>query len=338
MSGGPAPMREEDIRPKLLLDEFFVHLKRDADRLAANRSQFVHVPCPSCDSAFTTEAFDKDGFSYRSCVECASLFASPRPTVEQLVEYAESSEAVAYWSSHFYRETAAARRARIFRPRAARAVDVALRHGLSGAIAFADVGAGYGLFLSELRLVAPDWRLAAIEPDTRLAAICGEQGFRTVERWVEGIDEGEFALDFVSAFEVLEHVFDPCAFLAACRRLLKPGGLALVTTLTISGFDLLVLGSASRSITPPQHLNFPSVAGVQRLAVRAGFEVLDVATPGELDVDIVRNFLEAHPEANVPAFARTLAMADEATRQSFQAFLVAQRLSSHVRCVFRRPV
>lgn len=337
MSGLPGSMREEDIRPKPLLDEFLVRLKRDADRLVAKRSQFVLVPCVSCGSTSTTDTFTKDGFSYRTCQVCASLFASPRPTVDALIEYSETSEAVAFWSSHFYRETAGARRARIFRPRAALAAHVARQHGLPATIRFADVGAGYGLFLSELRPMAPEWQLVAIEPDRRLAAICRDQGFDTVERWVEGIDDGEFQVDFVSAFEVLEHVYDPCAFLAGCRRLLKPGGLALATTLTISGFDLLVLGSASRSITPPQHLNFPSVDGIQRLAVRAGFEVVEVVTPGELDVDIVRNALEAHPEMNVPAFVRTLTMADEATRQSFQSFLVEQRLSSHVRCLLRRP-
>jgi len=336
MSEPVQAMRESDIRPKPLLDEFFVRLKRDAARLAVKRAEFVEVACGFCAATRRDVEFEKEGFAYCRCLDCGSLFASPRPTIELLREFMDSSEAVAFWSTHFYRETAAARREKMFRPRAQVCRDVAARHLGDRPLRFADVGAGYGLFLAELRDIAPPWTLTAIEPDGRLAAICRDQGFDTVERWVEAIHDGEFQLDFVSAFEVLEHVFDPCAFLDACRRLLKPGGLALVTTLTISGFDLLVLGSASRSITPPQHLNFPSVDGIQRLAVRAGFEVVDVATPGELDVDIVRNTLEAHPETNVPAFARTLTMADEATRQSFQTFLVEQRLSSHVRCVFRR--
>ncbi len=330
------PMRENDIRPKALLDEFFARLKRDADRLAARRASFVDVPCGLCGSADSAQTFVKDGFPYRTCSSCSSLFASPRPTEAALIDYAETSEAVEFWSTHFYRETAAARRERMFRPRAALAMEIASRYGLTGEVRAADVGAGYGLFLLELQAIAPAWSLTAIEPDQRLAAVCREHGLEVDQRWVEQIGDGELGMDFVAAFEVIEHVFDPAAFIDACRRLLRPGGIALVTTLTISGFDLQVLGAASRSITPPQHLNFPSVAAVARLAARTGFEVVEVSTPGQLDVDIVRNVYLEHPEFVQDAFARSMAMAGDETRQAFQAFLREHRMSSHLRCVLRR--
>ncbi len=336
MSGVPA-MREDDIRPKPLLDEFFVRLGRDAARLAKKRSEFVDVPCGFCASSRREVAFEKEGFTYCRCLECDSLFVSPRPTIELLREYMDTSEAVAFWSSHFYRETATARREQMFRPRAQACRELADRQLGDCPLRFADVGAGYGLFLAELRDVAPSWTLTAIEPDGRLAAICRDQGFATVERWVEDIPDRELDLDFVSAFEVLEHVYDPIAFLTACRRLVRPGGYALVTTLTISGFDLQILGRRSRSISPPQHLNFPAVPGLYALAAHAGLDVVEVSTPGRLDVDIVRNVIQADASVTVPAFVRALSAADDEVRQSFQAFLVAQRMSSHVRCLLRRP-
>lgn len=338
MSDSASAMREDDIRPKPLLDEFFVRLKRDAERLALKGAEFVEVSCGFCAGSARAMAFEKEGFAYCRCLDCGSLYVSPRPTITLLREFMNTSEAVAYWSSHFYRETAAARRAQIFRPRAHACREIAARHLGDGPLRFADIGAGYGLFLAELHDVAPAWDLTAIEPDARLASICRDQGLRTVERWVEDIADRELDLDFVSAFEVLEHVYDPGAFLTACRRLLRPGGYALVTTLTISGFDLQILGRRSRSISPPQHLNFPSVTALAALAARAGFELVDVATPGELDLDIVRNVIAADPAVQVPPFVRVLAHADEEARRSFQEFLVAQRMSSHVRCLLRRRV
>ena len=334
---GSTGMRESDIRPKALLDKFFVRLKRDAARLAEKRAGFVDVKCGFCARDRREPAFEKEGFTYCRCLDCESLFVSPRPTPELLRTFMDTSEAIAYWSSHFYRETAAARREQMFRPRARVCREIADRHLGDGDLRFADVGAGYGLFLSELREAAPSWSLTAIEPDAPLAAICREQGFETLERWVEDIGDRELDFDFISAFEVLEHVYDPIAFMTACRRLLRPGGYALVTTLTISGFDLQVLGQRSRSISPPQHLNFPSVSAVPAMAAHAGLEVIEVSTPGTLDVDIVRNVFQADPAVDVPAFVRLLVEADEETRQSFQSFLVAQRMSSHIRCLLRRP-
>lgn len=329
-------MKEADIRPQALLDEFFRKLKLDADRLATRRAEFVDVLCPMCGSTAKDDAFEKDGFPYGECRDCHSLFATPRPTATALAEYAATSEAVEFWSTHFYRETAAARRTQIFRPRAVLAADL-VRQGLvppGGRLA--DIGAGYGLFLTEASSLNAFGEIVGIEPDARLAAICRDAGVRVIEQPVESIPPGTVEADLASAFEVLEHVFDPLSFLRASAGVVKHGGILLVTTLTISGFDLQVLWDRSRSITPPQHLNFPSVAGMEQLLARAGLEALSVTTPGRLDVDIVRNRLAAEPALPVPRFARSIAGATEPVRQAFQRFLSENRLSSHIQCVARK--
>lgn len=333
----PPRMREDDIRPKALLDEFFRKLKHDAERLARRRASFVDVACPMCGAGRAAHAFDKDGFPYAECGGCGSLFASPRPDAAALADYMAHSEAVEFWSTHFYRQTADARRAQIFRPRAELAARLAQQGLVRADGRLADVGAGYGLFLEEARTIGAFGHLVGIEPDPRLAAICRESGFDVAERAVEDIGAGDLHADLVTAFEVLEHVFDPRAFLRACGAVLRPGGVLLFTTLTISGFDLQVLWDGSRSITPPQHLNFGSMAGMERLVARAGLELVSLTTPGRLDVDIVRNRLLADPALPVARFARSIAMAPEPVRAAFQQFLSANRLSSHVQCVARRP-
>lgn len=324
-------MREHDIRPADLLDEFFRLLKHDAERLATHREAFVSIPCPFCAADRANLEFTKDGYDYRSCIDCGSLFVSPRPTEAALADYAHHSEAVRFWSTHFYRQTADARREKMFRPRAALAGSLLGDRG--GRVA--DIGAGYGLFLQELRALGVK-DLVGIEPDKRLASICRDEGFAVIERWVEEIESGTIEAELATCFEVIEHAFDPLRFLEGCRRAVRQGGRLLLTTLTIGGFDLQVLWAGSRSITPPQHINFPSLDGMRRLATRAGLVVDELSTPGELDVDIVRNVLLADPAADVQRFARTVALADEATRVDLQAFLRRNRLSSHLRCVLRR--
>jgi SAM-dependent methyltransferase len=331
-------MREDDIRPKALLDEFFVRLQRDAARLAARRHEFIEVPCPFCGGTALRGGFEKQGFRYEECAGCGSLYTSPRPTPDLLRWYLEASEAVEFWSTHFYRETAAARRQQMFRPRAARMAALADQYELNADAACVDIGAGYGLFVLELAALKRFGRILAIEPDARLAGVCRDHGFPVVEQWVEDLTEGQVAADLATAFEVLEHVFDPLTFLRASARVVRPGGLLFFSTLSASGFDIQVLWEHSRSVTPPQHLNFPTVSGAERLIERAGMQVVEITTPGQLDVEIVRNRLAADPSIPVPRFARTLAAADDTTRQAFQQMLSGHRLSSHIQCVARtRP-
>jgi SAM-dependent methyltransferase len=321
----------------MLLDQFFALLAEDAARLAGRRAEFVEVACPFCGATAPCQAFEKQGFPYQECGECASLYASPRPSAELLLDYALNSPAVEFWSSHFYRQTAAARREKIFLPRARQIRDVALELGHRNGCTLADIGAGYGLFLQESAELGFFTELLAVEPDARLAEICRAQGFPVLEEWVEELSDAGPKVELATAFEVLEHVFDPARFLTSSARLLRPGGVLLVTTLAASGFDIQVLWERSRSVSPPQHLNFPTPAGLRRLAERVGLEVVRISTPGQLDVDIVRNVLLADPEAPVPRFARMLASADEATREGFQRFLQAHNLSSHIHILVRRP-
>ena len=66
----------------------------------------------------------------------------------------------------------------------------------------------------------------------------------TVEQMVEA---GAGPFDVVLTMEVIEHVADPEAFVRACSKLIKPGGLMIVATLnrTLKG---LLLGSETQNV------------------------------------------------------------------------------------------
>ena len=136
-------------------------------------------------------------------------------------------------------------------------------------------------------------------------------------------------------FELFEHVYDPQSMLESIHRLLRPGGYVLMTTLSGSGFDIQTLWESSNSLLPPHHLNFANPFTVHKVFERAGFEVVSVETPGELDLDIVMNSL------NKEAFLRFWRVVDsrvpEEGKAEFQAWLRKYRLSSHLRVIARRP-
>lgn len=212
---------------------------------------------------------------------------------------------------------------------------MAARLGIDRDAVCVDIGAGYGTFLEEIASCGLFSQVLGIEPVHRLAEICRAKGFPIIEKGVEAVEPGEVRAGVATSFEVLEHVFDPAEFLRAARRVLRPGGLLVLTTLTSSGFDIQVLWEHARSVHPPLHMNFLSVEGMHRLMARCGFQVADLSTPGRLDVDIVENAIAQTPTLHIPRFVRTLITRGEAARAEFQAFLQRHQLSSHMRVIAR---
>ena len=331
-------MKEEDIRPQDLFNRYLELARLDVERILADRSGFVDVPCPACGADQPRNGLTKLGFTYVVCGECASLYASPRPSQSQLDAYYRDAEAVRFWSTHFYRQTLDARRKKIFRPRALLVKRLAKLLQLEHA-SFVDVGAGYGVFLEEVNRLRLFDEVVGVEPNAELASVCRERGFRVIEMTAEGIAERAMSASFASSFEVLEHVYEPLGFLEGIRRLLAPGGALLLTTLTVSGFDIQLLWEHSKSVYPPLHLNLMSVEGMERLFERAGYEIHEASTPGQLDVDIVANMVAEDPSIELPRFVDyLLRMRGAEARRDLQRFLQKHRLSSHIRVVARVPV
>lgn len=331
-------MKEFDIRPSALFDEFLSVAKQDIDLFFSDQKSFVEVACPACDSADAGFGFIKHGLTYRICHRCGSLYVSPRPTQEMIDRYYTESASSKFWAERFFPETADARRVQIFRPRAQMLTELIERLGAPSPRVLADVGAGYGLFLEESRSVAAWDQMVAIEPGHDLAERCRDGGFTVIELAAEKVAPETLQASVMTSFEVLEHLYAPDAFLAAIRDLLLPGGLFVFTTLTISGWDMQVLWDQSKSISPPHHLNLLSIEGLELLVERVGLRLEEITTPGKLDVDIVRNALAEDCTLSLPRFVEYLLhnRGDE-TLEAFQAFLQQHRLSSHVRVVARRP-
>lgn len=329
-------MKENEIRPPDLFNRYLELSRQDIDRFFTDRTDFVEVDCPACGGRTQLPGLEKFGFVYVLCDDCGTLFLSPRPSPRQLETFYRESEAVKFWSTHFYKDTVEARREKMFRPRAMLVGELLDEYSEGDKGMFVDVGSGYGVFLEEVRRLERFSSLFGVEPNSNLADVCRNQGFTIVEKEMETIAEGEIQADFATAFEVLEHVFNPLDFLTAVRRILKPGGMLLFTTLTVSGFDIQVLWEKSKSVYPPHHINLISVKGMERLVERAGLHLMELSTPGQLDVDIVRNMIKENPELPVPRFVSTLLNAAEGdTGHEFQDFLKRNKLSSHIRVVAR---
>lgn len=136
--------------------------------------------------------------------------------------------------------------------------------------------------------------------------------------------------------ESLDRVDDPRGLLQNISARMKDGGLLFITSLVASGFDLMVLGLRNQYLYPPDRTNCFSLRGLQQMLEKEGFKLLEVSTPGVLDVEIVQAHLETHRDLPLSRFERQVVEADEETRTEFQGFLQRRRLSSFARLVARK--
>jgi len=133
--------------------------------------------------------------------------------------------------------------------------------------------------------------------------------------------------------ESLDRVDDPAALLGAVRRHLAGGGLLCVTALVASGFDMAVLGLRNLYVYPPDRTNCFTLRGLSMLLERTGFTLLELSTPGVLDVEIVKAHLQHNPQLALSTFERQLLHADPQAQKEFQAFLQRRGFSSFARVV-----
>ncbi|MFV0514545.1 MAG: bifunctional 2-polyprenyl-6-hydroxyphenol methylase/3-demethylubiquinol 3-O-methyltransferase UbiG [Jhaorihella sp.] len=98
-----------------------------------------------------------------------------------------------------------------------------------------DIGCGGGLLCEPMaRLGADVVGADAAEGNLPVARIHAEQSGLAIDyrhTTAEALAEAGERFDSVLNMEVVEHVADPAAYLAACRRLLKPGGLHICSTI-----------------------------------------------------------------------------------------------------------
>jgi SAM-dependent methyltransferase len=326
-------MKEEEIRQRSTFNRYLELVAEDVQTIFADRNNFIEIDCPACMNDNCQPQFEKLGFTYVLCPDCGTLFVNPRPPPQLLMDFYTQSRSASFFVHDFFQPVAEARREKIFRPRAEYVRDTLpdMANGIIG-----DIGAGFGLFLEELAKLWPSARLVAIEPSLEMVNICRGKGLETIPCAVEDVQGWDGQFDLLTSFELFEHLYDPRDFVRRVWRLLKPKGYLYFTTLNGEGFDIQILWEKSKSVSPPHHLNFFNPRSIRKLLESNHFSLERVDTPGKLDWDIVEGM---YREEGIDPGRFWRLLADQmglATKNSLQAWISENGLSSHMRMLARK--
>lgn len=140
-----------------------------------------------------------------------------------------------------------------------------------------DVGCGGGRFLNRMKkrgwqVEGIDFDAQAIEKATARYGIMGHVG----DLMQCALPPDSF--DAITMSQTIEHLHDPYGTLAESLRILKPGGLLVMTTPNVKSIGAGEFGAFWRGWEPPRHLHLFSVESLRLLAQRVGFEVIDART------------------------------------------------------------
>lgn len=326
-------MKEQDIRSRETLNRYLELVQEDCKVYFKDATSFVSTPCCACGGEAYDPQFTKNGFEYVVCQDCQTLYVRVRPSPEMLKGFYAQSESSAYWTNYFFRPVLEVRRKKIFRPRVE---SVTGYFGSRQKWMVGDIGAGFGIFLEELRKAWPEGRFVAIEPSAEQAEICRGLGLEVECCFIEELEGYDGTFDLLTVFELFEHLHNPAYVAKKIYKSLKPGGHLLLSTLNGEGFDIQILWEKSKSVTPPHHLNFFNPQSLSGLLTSVGFEIENCSTPGRLDWDIVEGMI-LEEQYNADRFWKMLARREmDEAKQELQSWISKHRLSSHMNILAKK--
>jgi SAM-dependent methyltransferase len=209
-------------------------------------------------------------FSVVRCGDCGLVRLDPLPNPDELRRYYPDS----YW---FAPDKGAASRMeeayrRLVLRDHVRFVEQALRRS-SARGPLLDVGCGGGLFLGMMR--ERGFRVLGLDFSREAAAIAWRrQQAPAVCAMLENAPFPPQSAAGITMFHVLEHLYDPRAYLSAAYELLAPDGRLVVQVPNAASWQFHLLGRSWNGVDVPRHLFDFRASDVEKLLVSCGFEVV----------------------------------------------------------------
>jgi 2-polyprenyl-3-methyl-5-hydroxy-6-metoxy-1,4-benzoquinol methylase len=225
--------------------------------------------CPVCDAAGAVALGSKGGHEYLRCASCRLIFAARMPSPEEFAaSYGKYGVRRLDWRKVLRKKLKlwplvllGKRRLREARP-----------------LRFLDIGSNTGYNTEAARQLGCEAHGLETNPGTIAMARKEFPACVFHEKTIEQLATEGLVFDVVYCSEVLEHVPEPKAFMAAIAKVCAPGCLLFLTTPDSAHWRVPADVLSWKEVIPVQHLRLYDRANLSRLLAAHGFEV-DFFTP-----------------------------------------------------------
>ena len=219
------------------------------------------VACNLCGQAGTRPFMRRENMDVVQCVGCALVYVSPRLGPQALHAHYNSGESS---RTQYYLDVEVADRKSF-----AEVLEMAERL-LPAKGRVLDVGPNIGTCLALAR--ERGWQTCGIEINEGAARYCREtRGLDVIAGILEDHTYPADHFDLVLLGDVIEHVPDPLLVLKRVQKVLKPGGLVMISTPDIAGWAGRVL-----QVKPKEHIYYFSPATMAAMLEKVSLEVVKV--------------------------------------------------------------
>lgn len=226
-------------------------------------------PCPSCLGTAQAEWGEKNGYRLVRCKACGLIFVSPMPR-DSAELYSEGyfSGGKEFGYVEYDRDKEPMRRT----------FETYLAHmektlGKKGRLL--DIGCATGYFMEVAR--RSGWEAEGVDISEHASRVGRAKGL-TIYTGAMPPKDLRDSYDAITLLDVIEHVQDPKAVIAQCGRLLREGGIIVVTTPDSGTIWARLLGPRWHLVVPPEHLVLFNRKNFVEMLARAGFEPRLVTT------------------------------------------------------------
>lgn len=139
-----------------------------------------------------------------------------------------------------------------------------------------DIGCSFGETLAYHQARGCD--AEGVEADANVLSVARRHGLSIRIGLFDPSDYAPESFDYITADQVIEHASDPRSFLAGVASLLRPGGMAVLSTPNSGGYGARLFGRRWINWHVPYHLQHFSRRSMSILARESGLRVVSIRT------------------------------------------------------------